>query len=86
MNMAAHSLLIDGRVYPVSPDSKRIQNGLFNVAYSLSQKEIFALRKGENVGVAIQAAYEAPIFFGFDGMSIGSGKPKLIGILNQCAQ
>ncbi|TQF28140.1 hypothetical protein UNPF46_27820 [Bradyrhizobium sp. UNPF46] len=85
MNMAAHSLLIDGQVYRLRPDSKRIQNGLFNVAYTLSQKELVALRKGENVGVAIQASYEAPIFLGFEGMSIGSGKLKLVGILDQCA-
>ncbi|MEY9120761.1 hypothetical protein [Bradyrhizobium yuanmingense] len=86
MNMAAHSLLIDSQVYPMSADSKRIQNGLFNVVYKLSQKEIVALRKGENVGVAVQAAYDAPIFLGFEGMSIGSGKPKLIGMLNQCVR
>jgi len=86
MNMAAHSLLVDGQVYPLRPVNKRIQNGLFNVVYSLSQKEIVALRKGETVGVAIQASHEAPIFFGFEGMSIGSGKPKLTGILNQCAR
>ncbi|ULK98320.1 hypothetical protein [Bradyrhizobium sp. I71] len=85
-NMAAHSLLIDGQVYPLRPDTKRIQNGLFNVVYSLSQREIGVLRKGETVGVAIQASHEAPVFFGFEGMSIGSGKPKLIGILNQCAR
>ncbi|PSO14814.1 hypothetical protein [Bradyrhizobium sp. MOS003] len=86
MNMAAHSLLIDGQVYRLRPDSKRIQNGLFKVTYTLSQKEIVALRKGENVGVAIQVSYEAPIFLGFEGMSIGSGRPKLVGMLDQCAQ
>ena len=86
MNMAAHSLLIDGQAYRLSPKSKRIQNGLFNVTYPLSQKETAALRKGENVGVAIQVSYGAPIFLGFEGMSIGSGRPKLVGILDQCAR
>jgi hypothetical protein len=84
MNMAAHSLLIDDQVYPVDASSKRIQNGLYNGAYDLSSKEILALRKAERVGLALQFTYEAPVFFGFQGMPVADGRQKLIGILNQC--
>jgi hypothetical protein len=85
MDMSAHSLLIDNQVYPLNAVSKQIQNGFFNVEYKLSMKEISALRRAENVGVSIRFSSEAPIFFGFEGMPVGDGRQKLIGMLNQCA-
>jgi hypothetical protein len=84
MKMPAHSILIDGQVYPVNASSKQIQNGLFNVTYNLSPREISALRRAESVGVALRFSYEAPVFLGFEGMLVADGKQKLIGILNQC--
>lgn len=85
MEMSAHSLLIDDQVYPINAVSKQIQNGLFNVEYKLSTREISALRRAENVGVSIRFSYQAPVFFGFQGMRVGDGRQKLIGTLNQCA-
>jgi hypothetical protein len=84
MKMPAHSLLIDGEAYPVTASSKRIQNGLFNVIFNLSSRERSALRKAENVGVAVQLTYQAPVFLGFDRMPVTDGRQKLLGILDQC--
>jgi hypothetical protein len=84
MKMPAHSLLIDDQVYPISAISKEVKNGLFNVTYNLSAQEISALRRAASVGVALRFTYQAPVFLGFEGMRVGDGKQKLIGILNQC--
>ena len=84
LKMPAHSLLIDDQVYRIQPAAKFIENGRFNGAYNLSFRETEALRKAERVGVALQFNYDAPVFLGFDDMPIADGKPKLLGVLNQC--
>jgi hypothetical protein len=84
MNMPAHSLLIDDKVYPINASSKEIRNGLFNGAYNLSPREILALRKAQRVGLALRFTYEAPVFLGFQDMPVAEGREKLVGILNQC--
>ncbi|OKO89810.1 hypothetical protein AC629_05950 [Bradyrhizobium sp. NAS80.1] len=84
MKMPAHSLLIDDQPYPVNAELKQTQNGLFNVAYKLSPQEISALRRAETVGVAVRFTHQSPLFLGFEGMRVGDGRQKLIGMLNQC--
>jgi hypothetical protein len=84
MAMPAHSLMIDGKVYPVKAVSREMKNGWFNSIYKLSNREIGALRSANHVGLAVRFTYEAGVFLGFDHMPISGGRDKLLGILNNC--
>lgn len=84
MAMPAHSLMIDGKVYPVTAVSKELKNGWFNSVYNLSSREANALRSANYVGIAVRFTYEAGVFLGFDQMPISGGRDKLLGILNNC--
>ena len=84
MAMTAHSLMIDGKAYPVKAISTEMKNGLFNSIYKLSNRDIGALRSANHVGLAVRFTYEAPVFLGFDGMPISGGRDKLLGVLSSC--
>jgi hypothetical protein len=86
MTMSAPSLLIDDQVYRINAVSRSIRNGWFNGIYSLTIREIQALRKAEHVGVALQFTYDAPVFLGFQEMPIVDGRQKLLGFVNQCQE
>lgn len=84
MEMPAHSILIDDKVYPVEVASKEMKNGWFNSIYRLSTREIAALRSAKHVGIAVRHTFDAGVFLGFDNMPLTAGKEKLLGILNSC--
>jgi hypothetical protein len=84
MAMPVHSLMLDGRVYPVEALSKEMKNGWFNSIYRLTNREVGALRSANHVGVAVRFTHEAGVFLGFDHMPISGGRDKLLGILNNC--
>ena len=66
MAMPAHSLMIDGRVYPVKAVSREMKNGWFNSVYRLSNRETGALRSANHVGLVVRfAPYAAGSLPGF---------------------
>lgn len=84
MKMSAPTLQVDTQMYRLNAGSKSIRNGWFNGIYSLSNREIEALRNAQRVGVTLQFNYDAPVFFGFQDMPIADGRQKLLGFINQC--
>ena len=84
MLFPAHSLLVDDQEFRINVESKSIRNGWYNGIYGLSLREIQALRNANQVGVSLRFAYDAPVFFGFQGMPLADGRQKLLGLLNQC--
>ena len=80
----AHSLMINGQPYPIHPISKKFVNGWFNSAYTLTPEQLALVATAKSVGLAVQLAYDAPVFLGFDNMPFDEGAKKLVGLLNSC--
>ncbi len=68
----------------MSPAMKTIANGWFNAEYVLSKQQLISIRRAKSVGLIIQMAYDAPIFFGFDQMPFGEGAAKLDSLIEVC--
>ena len=84
MNWSAHSLVIDGKAYPIQPVQKFVKNGWFNSFYSLNSAQVKRILAATNVGVTVQLAYGAPLMLGFDSMPFAEGREKFVGLLNLC--
>jgi len=82
IQMKAHSLFVDDQAYPLELDFKpHLLNGLVNCMYSLNSDLIAKIKAAKEVGIAMQWAYGAPIFLGFNGMQVEEGRSKLRGYL-----
>ncbi|HMR33690.1 MAG TPA: hypothetical protein PKA13_19680 [Geminicoccaceae bacterium] len=87
VTMPARSLFLDGKLVPLSksplPEVKLV-NGWINLRYHLDYALLQAISGAKTVGIALQFAYDAPTFAGFDGMEFGEGAKKLPGLLTLC--
>jgi hypothetical protein len=81
---AAHSLVIDGKLYPLTPVDKQVANGWFNSEYILTPQLLLTIQHAKSVGLAIQMIAGAPVFLGFKNMPFEDGANKLVGLLNDC--
>lgn len=84
MGFQAHSLMINDQQFPIIPVEKKIVNGWFNSVYALTPEQLAYIATARSVGVVVQAAYNAPIFLGFNNMPFEEGAKKLVGLLNSC--
>jgi hypothetical protein len=83
----ARSLMLDGEPVPLDRRAvMRAENsGEFSVMeIMLTPKQVTALKKAEQIGVAVQFAYGAPIFYGFSDMATNGMRQKLGGLAGMC--
>jgi hypothetical protein len=57
---------------------------MVNADYELTPAQVKAILHAKTVGVIFQAAYGAPVFFGFYDMPTEGGAEKITGFLNSC--
>lgn len=86
MQMPFDTLMIDGREHPLQQQRIRreVHNGWINAFYRLSDAHAALLAAADRVGVIMRFGPDAPVFFGFDSMPVGDGRPKLLGLLSAC--
>jgi len=84
MSFAAHTISFDENNFRLSPTHKGITNGMINLGFKLSQKQLTTLMQASSIGVMVQGSYEAGIFLGIEGMPFESGKAKFLGLLRNC--
>lgn len=84
MSMSAHSLLFGNVQMRVQPTARTITNGWYNALIPITPQVARAMVSASTVGVAVQYAYGAPSFLGFQGMPTAGAESKLQGILKGC--
>lgn len=87
VSMRAISLFLDGDAVPISEDLKelpQVKNGWLNAFINLDRNMLSRIERANTVGVAFQYSYEAPMFFGFQGMDFQPAREKLAGMLKVC--
>ena len=87
VNMHAASILIDDntvRIPAERTEGPSARNGTAAVFFRLSQSEIRQVMRAKAVGVAVQFAYEAPVFSGIYPIDISEGREKMLGVLSAC--
>lgn len=85
--LGAQSVMIDGNLFPISSArvmKPKLINGWVNAAYALNGDLLGRIIAAKTVGIAFQAMFGAPVFLGFDGLELESGRQKLVGFLATC--
>jgi hypothetical protein len=86
MNFNAETLMVDSTKISLAGRRERKQNnnGKINLAYSVDESILNAIRKAKTVGILLQPSTEAAIYMGFESMPFDDGRSKLPGFLQVC--
>ena len=86
--MSAISLEIDGGSIRLPADrvvlKPQLMGGWINVIVGLDDPLTSRLMAAKTLGIELQLAFEAPVFFGIGGMDFTDGAKKLPGFLKSC--
>lgn len=79
-----HSLMINGKAQPITPDKLEVVNGYLNSTFHVSRRDAFAIAQAVSVGHMMQVDSTAPTFVGYQIEIDDVSRPKVQGFMESC--
>jgi hypothetical protein len=87
LSMSAFSLMLDNRQFRLNDrlvNDIIVRNGWINATFELSSEHWSVLRDSQTIGVMFQFSFDAPMFMGFERMSLENATNFFAGIETAC--